>query len=171
MKALIHFAYTGTYWDRGGNEPSAQPRLIVNAKVYALAEEYQCPTLKQYAIAQFKDATADHDDVLDVEAMIRLVYTTTPADDQGLREQLIRTVMRDYRWWRAREGFQQALETMPRFCQSVLSRLEHKATLPPDALNDASTCPTCHTADYEMYHGQIVHPCKSCHQMINRRWF
>lgn len=49
IQALLYFAYQDEYSDEGGNDQAHPHRSTVNAKVYALAGDWQYPLLKSCA--------------------------------------------------------------------------------------------------------------------------
>lgn len=63
--------------------------LTEHAKVYALAEKYHIAGLKSLARTYFQAATSTDWNTADFAAAIHVVYTTTIAEDTGLREIVI----------------------------------------------------------------------------------
>lgn len=68
--------------------------IIDHVKVYALAEKYNIAALKSLARNKFQSAVSTHWDTADFAAAIHVVYTTTIAEDTGLREIVISTLQR-----------------------------------------------------------------------------
>lgn len=80
---LIYF-YSSDYEDKLGRGPS----LNLNAQMYAVADKYDIPHLKETVKEKFENAIGDYDwtDVADFVNAIATVYTTTLGSDKGLRD-------------------------------------------------------------------------------------
>ncbi|EGP89096.1 unnamed protein product [Zymoseptoria tritici ST99CH_1A5] len=63
----------------------AQSHLILHTQVYALAEKYDIPSLKQLAKTKFEVAAACYYDAPELADAIESVYSTTVDSDRGLR--------------------------------------------------------------------------------------
>lgn len=64
--------------------------LLNNVSVYAIADKYDVPELKELAICKFKTRCVGHwnDDV--ITTIAKAVYESTPANDRALRDQMVR---------------------------------------------------------------------------------
>ena len=90
---MLDYLYTFTYCDDYVCNP-----LVINAHVYAMAEKYEIPALKRMAAKK----TANHLDESEhplhffVDA-IKVVWTTTPSSDKGLRSLYIAAFLFNYK--------------------------------------------------------------------------
>ncbi|KAK3676926.1 hypothetical protein LTR78_003130 [Recurvomyces mirabilis] len=67
------------------NLPEDESHLLLHARVYALAEKYDIPSLKQISRSKFEMAMACHYDSADFPEAIEEVYCSTIDGDRGLR--------------------------------------------------------------------------------------
>ena len=67
-------------------EESEESHLVLHTKVYALAEKYDIPSLKQLARSKFEMAMACFYDSEDFAEAIEEVYCSTIDSDRGLRD-------------------------------------------------------------------------------------
>lgn len=67
-------------------EESAESHLVLHTKVYALAEKYDVPSLKQLAKSKFEMAMACYYDSPEFAEAIEEVYCSTIDSDRGLRD-------------------------------------------------------------------------------------
>lgn len=67
-------------------EETEESNLLVHTKVYALAEKYDIPSLKQLAKSKFEMAMACFYDSPDFAEAIEEVYCSTIDSDRGLRD-------------------------------------------------------------------------------------
>ena len=82
---MLRFLYTSDYPD---DADDSRP-LLVNTKVYALADKYQITALKDHAKKKFKTALSWSWDIISFPEVVGMVYTTTLASDRGLRDCLV----------------------------------------------------------------------------------
>lgn len=64
----------------------SESHLLLHTQVYALAEKYDIPTLKQLAKRKFEMAVACYYDAPELADAIEFVYTSTIDSDRGLRD-------------------------------------------------------------------------------------
>ena len=67
-------------------EESEESHLVLHTQVYALAEKYDIPSLKQLARSKFEMAMACFYDSPDFADAIEEVYCSTIDSDRGLRD-------------------------------------------------------------------------------------
>ena len=67
-------------------ESEEESHLVLHTKVYALAEKYDIPSLKQLAKSKFEMAMACFYDSSDFAEAIEEVYCSTVDSDRGLRD-------------------------------------------------------------------------------------
>lgn len=72
-------------------EPEAEPNLVQHTRVYALAEKYDIPSLKQLAKNKFEMAMACWYDSPEFADAIEEVYCSTIDSDRGLRDIVLET--------------------------------------------------------------------------------
>ena len=85
-------------------------RMMANVLVYALADKYDIPELKLLAKNKFSTRVGRYCSLVDLSTIANAVFTTTPANDLGLREIVINVFSEDV---------QAALE-----CEDVISTME-----------------------------------------------
>lgn len=98
---MLRFLYTSDY---PANADSSQP-LLVNAKVYALADKYQITALKDLAKDKFEAALSSGWDIIGFPEVIGMVYTTTLASDRALRDCLAPFLVKHKEDLRENEAF------------------------------------------------------------------
>lgn len=64
--------------------------LLSNVSVYAIADKYDVSELKKLAICKFKTRCVGQWDCGLITTITKAVYESTPANDRGLRDQIIR---------------------------------------------------------------------------------
>jgi len=72
--------------DASSSSDADESHLLLHTKVYALAEKYDIPSLKQVARSKFERAMACHYDSPDFADAIEEVYCSTLDSDRGLRD-------------------------------------------------------------------------------------
>lgn len=72
-------------------ETASEAHLLLNARVYALAEKYDIPSLKQLARSKFEMAMACYYDSPEFPHAIEEVYCSTIDSDRGLRDIVLMT--------------------------------------------------------------------------------
>ncbi|KAK0252130.1 hypothetical protein LTR91_005568 [Friedmanniomyces endolithicus] len=73
-------------YDEEEELPEDQPNLVIHARVYALAEKYDIPSLKHIAKQKLEMAMACNYDSPDLPLAIEEVYCSTIDTDRGLRD-------------------------------------------------------------------------------------
>ncbi|KAF2858025.1 hypothetical protein K470DRAFT_222206, partial [Piedraia hortae CBS 480.64] len=69
------------------------PKLLLHVRVYALAEKYDIPGLKELARSKFEISLACHYDSPEVPEAIEEVYCSTIDSDRGLRDVIVQLFM------------------------------------------------------------------------------
>ena len=70
-------------------QPEEESHLVLHTRVYALAEKYDIPSLKQLAKSKFEMAMACFYDSSDFAEAIEEVYCSTIDSDRGLRDTVL----------------------------------------------------------------------------------
>ena len=104
VERMLRWIYSKDYSDQVGNQP-----LLINARMYALADKYAIIALKHHAKQKFQDSPQYPKSGLDgnypqfdskafepLMDTIPVVYTSTPNSDRGLRD-LVMEVFRPYK--------------------------------------------------------------------------
>jgi hypothetical protein len=78
-------ASDGEEYDDEYDSTESESHLFLHAQVYALAEKYDIPSLKQLARQKFEVATACYYDAPELTDAIRYVFSSTVDSDRGLR--------------------------------------------------------------------------------------
>ncbi|EMC93767.1 hypothetical protein BAUCODRAFT_36217 [Baudoinia panamericana UAMH 10762] len=77
-------------------EPSplatAEPNLVLHAKMYAAGDRYGVAGLKSLALDKFKIQLTRHWDMAEFAEAIHVVYNTTPSSDKDMREAVADTI-------------------------------------------------------------------------------
>lgn len=104
---MVHYFYRFDYLEKESNGPkrrslspyggSADPniRFGLHAKIYALAEKYGIPGLKELALEKFS-AAADYISSRDYDEFAlatSVIYSSTIEGDKGLRDVVVKTIL------------------------------------------------------------------------------
>ena len=97
------------------------------AKLYALADRYDVPGLKQHIVAfvgkflNLEELYFIKDSFGYISTLLKIVYTTTPRTDRGLRDVLIRLIWRGRAWLLNSEGAQRDVLKIDGFAKDFLN--------------------------------------------------
>jgi len=83
VEAMLNFLYHFDY------QASTSP-MIFNAKVYGIADKYNIPTLKSKAIEKSRKSVETCWSMDDFPHAIREIYSSTPGNDRGLRDLVVK---------------------------------------------------------------------------------
>lgn len=98
---MLRFLYASDYPDNA----EGSDQLLVNAKVYALADKYQIGPLKDLAKEKFSAALKSGWDIVNFPEVIEAVYRTTLASDRALRDCLAPFMKKHIEELRKHKGF------------------------------------------------------------------
>ncbi|KAI4137995.1 MAG: hypothetical protein LQ341_004868, partial [Variospora aurantia] len=105
IQRLMSFFYTGDYGDLAsvppsfffvheycdaGADDSRQERLVLHCAMYACADRYSVAHLKTQAERKYQALVVSVWPLKDLPALIADVYTSTPSNDHGLRDSMVR---------------------------------------------------------------------------------
>ena len=76
-------------WDEEEESTESDSHLVLHTQVYALAEKYDIPALKQLARHKFEMSAACYYDAPELADAIEYVYTSTVDSDRGLRDVIL----------------------------------------------------------------------------------
>ena len=107
---MIDYLYRLDYDDKSSSA-NAEGTLVMNANVYAIADKYGIPSLKE--IAQRKTAEAlktdsNHESFL---TALDIVWTTTPLSDRGLRGLFLPVIAKNKKILLEKEDFVRSVRT------------------------------------------------------------
>ena len=77
---------SGTMTDSYDYPTSSDPRMMNNVLVYAVAEKYDIPDLKDLAKSKFLTLATSKWPHVDLYAVLETIFSTTPDGDMGLRQ-------------------------------------------------------------------------------------
>ncbi|MCJ1450659.1 hypothetical protein MMC28_000992 [Mycoblastus sanguinarius] len=88
---MLRFLYAHDYYV---DYCDGKPPIVAHARMYAIADKYDIPILKDLAIAKFAPSLKDTQavDIPSFTAAIEVIYTSTLDTDRGLRDCLIPTL-------------------------------------------------------------------------------
>lgn len=66
--------------------------LVVHAHVYAIAEQYDIPVLKKYAMEEYEEEVSDHWNTVGFSDSIRILYELTPENDREMKKIAMKVV-------------------------------------------------------------------------------
>ncbi|KAI6749659.1 hypothetical protein HG530_015073 [Fusarium avenaceum] len=121
VKAMVYFMYHFDY-----KTPEDSSSLILNTKVYQIADKYGIKSLKELAAVKFGRAAETYRGSDDFLTAITLVYTTTPSTDMGLQNSILVTTFEIYEVISRRSEFYEALKTNPDFANDLTRFLFEK---------------------------------------------
>ncbi|KAF2085252.1 POZ domain-containing protein [Saccharata proteae CBS 121410] len=173
VEMMVRFFYRFDYDDTVHIDGKESP-YMVNALVYALADKYDCQSLKELALRKFEDANHSWhlEDLLDI---VRAVYDTTPSTDRGLRDQVVDATHYNLDKLIYEPEFMDMLEDVPGFAadltRAVTENAVEKAEM--EAKEIRRQCPGCKahwTTDMHLLWNTIYN-CFSCgHSMEGHYW-
>lgn len=122
LNFLYHFDY----------QASTSP-MIFNAKVYSIADKYNIPTLKSQAIEKSRKSVETCWSMDDFPHAIREIYSSTPGNDRGLRDLVVKIACEHMETLSERPEFRILLEEACGFAADVVlfmakDRFEHIKT-------------------------------------------
>ncbi|CAN9449974.1 unnamed protein product [Alternaria alternata] len=93
VKLLVQYLYEGEYDIKLTDMAhSAQPVLLVNAKMYEIGDKYDVLGLKQLALAKFSLACETYWESQQFAPAAHYAFSTTPESDKGLRDIVTKTI-------------------------------------------------------------------------------
>ena len=99
---------------------------IVNAQVYAVADKFEVPGLKALSQQKFRDSIASDWNLPVFPRVVRLVYESTPAQDQGLRSVIASVSQCHFSVLKHREEFAEVLREVHDFALDILYLSENR---------------------------------------------
>jgi hypothetical protein len=103
-------------------ETSPSPSII-NARVYAIADKYGIPGLKDLSRKKFRDCLVGDWDNDSFSNVIRFVYKSTPEQDRGLRKEVVAVAKRHIHKLRDRVEFKTTQREVPDFTLDLLDSI------------------------------------------------
>lgn len=102
--------------------------MVVEAKMYAMADKYELDGLKEVAKTRFAEALKRSYDTEEFVVAVETVYSTTPDSDRGLRD-----IVTAFTWSRqetllARKDVQSLLNYLDAFSKDLVQEICRKAS-------------------------------------------
>ncbi|EMC94017.1 hypothetical protein BAUCODRAFT_158650 [Baudoinia panamericana UAMH 10762] len=145
---------SGSQWPSKHNDkvtPTGDCNTVMHAKMYALGSKYGIHSLQDAALGKFmKAATYAWNSEAFVVAL-RLVYTTTPENDKGLRNVATQTLLRHEDVLLRKGSMEKCMRSIDGLAYDLLKA---KQTMKPDT--NGPCCNTCGTANVKL--------CCNCHE-------
>ena len=140
VEAMLNFLYHFDY------QASISP-MIFNAKVYSIADKYDIPTLKSQAVEKSRKSVETCWSMDDFPHAIREIYSSTPGNDRGLRDLVVKIACEHMETLSKQPDFRILLEEACGFAADVVlfmakHRFKHTKTYEcPNCLNSwEQTC-------------------------------
>jgi hypothetical protein len=121
VKAMVQFMYHFDY-----KTPEDSSSLILNTKVYQIADQYGIQSLKEHAAGKFARGTLTYVRSDEFPIAVNLVCTTTPSTDMGLRNSILITTFDNFDATMCRDEFREALKMNPDFAADLYRFLFEK---------------------------------------------
>lgn len=104
---MISYLYSLDYMDKPSvaNIETSEGRLVVNARVYAIAEKYMIESLKELAKQKTLAAISDEWNSESFLTALEIVWNGTPASDRALRACYVTVVVKHRNALRKKEAF------------------------------------------------------------------
>ncbi|CAD6444460.1 6a6c280b-755d-4884-8bd3-fc363dc20355 [Sclerotinia trifoliorum] len=118
-------------WNNGGIVPEAIPvslpsSLLLNAKVYIIADKYMIPALKSLACEKCSKSLEEHWNTPEFSATAELLWENTPSSDMLLRDSVVATAASNIDVLLDRGEFVEFMSAHGDFAVEVLKRVIRK---------------------------------------------
>lgn len=127
---MLRFMYYGTYTDPG-NAPTDLPPILLDVKVFKIADMYLVETLKDVALKKFRKHCSKDWATTDFAAAIQEIYSTNLDDDsmKTIAVNIAREHIKDYSDnEEAYKDIRLALQEIPKFAAHVLLEVVNKGS-------------------------------------------
>ncbi|KAF4463285.1 btb poz [Fusarium albosuccineum] len=152
VEAMLYFMYNFNYTNTSGSST-----MVFDAQVYQIADKYDFEALKCHAKDRFGDAIDQSWNMDDFPLAVTVVYTTTPAEDRGLRDLVVETSHWNIDSLITRDDFCEMLRNVPDFAADLVPFLCGKLTMGVKGYN----CPGCSRLVHFKFNGSIGY-CPEC---------
>ncbi|KAI6749658.1 hypothetical protein HG530_015072 [Fusarium avenaceum] len=115
IEAMLQFIYHFDY-----TNDSKESAMIFHAKVYQIADKYGIFALKEHAKKKFSAVVKTDWSTDDFPLAIEFVYLTTPTEERGLRDLVVKTPYTNVQNLNTRDGFCQTLRTTADFAADLV---------------------------------------------------
>ncbi|PYI33038.1 POZ domain-containing protein [Aspergillus indologenus CBS 114.80] len=119
IEAMFQFMY-GFEYDSSGSDQGRTSPMLLNVKVYQVADKYQVPKLKDRAREKFKAIVETCWQMDDFPVAIEEAYKRTTKEDRSLRDILVRTSQEHIGELEASEDFRLVLEGTAGFAADLV---------------------------------------------------
>ncbi len=136
--------------------------LIINAKVYIIADKYDIPALKGVAVRMYKDAVIDRWNSPSFPASARLVYDNTAVEKDKLRGTIVEVALENLVGLTSREDFLALLQKNGEMAKDIIVALARKG-IRSIIGDEAGKCTVCDGPTVTLRPLQ-EHVCASCRE-------
>ena len=144
---MIDYLYRLDFDDQpsSANNKALEGRLVINARVYAIAEKYELCSLKDVAKEKTVAALGDEWNTESFLMALEIAWTTTPISDRALRDCFIPVIGQHKDDLHKKEGFLEVMRANGDLAVDVVEDCWGKAKVPNPAIMYCSRC--------QYYHG------------------
>ncbi|EMD86655.1 hypothetical protein COCC4DRAFT_33157 [Bipolaris maydis ATCC 48331] len=142
VEAMLRFLYSFDY-DASGSVADVASPMVFNVKVYSIADKYDVPALKSIAREKFKESVKTCWNMDDFPHAIAEVYSSTPPNDQGLRDLIVEVACERITELLQKQGFRDVLGEAVGFASDLVKLQASKKR--PNEKQDRTKyrCPNC----------------------------
>lgn len=119
---MLMYLYT-TLYPQSGMPPRVPQDAIFDAKVYAVADKYDLPDLKQKTRQAFLATWRGTWNFALLKDLVHAVYELTPDQDPGLRDEVIETVWNNRISWLPMKPMQELTAECQGLRKDILQRV------------------------------------------------
>jgi speckle-type POZ protein len=141
VEAMLQFMYTSDYDASGSAENSASP-MVLNVKVYSIADKYDVPALKSQAKEKFETTVKTCWNMDDFPYAVAEVYNSTTSIDRGLRDVVIDVTCEHINQLLSKQGFCDVLGESVGFASDMTQHLAKSQEESEKRLKKYQ-CPNC----------------------------
>lgn len=122
VEAMLSFMYSFDYDNSHG------PLMTYDARVYQIADKYNMPALKAHSKNKFEAIVTKSWSAAEFPSVISVVYETTPQQDRGLRDVVVKTSHSNIKQLLEGENFKSILREAPDFAADLIPLLCDKSS-------------------------------------------
>jgi hypothetical protein len=118
------------------------PKMVFDAQIYATADKYDIPSLKDLVIANFDKKLKTRQAATDFSLSIKVIYESTLPTDRGLRDIAVRLAVENLKArFEKNEVFQKAMSEVAEFGKDLVRELSNRLEAQPKV--NRYECPNC----------------------------
>jgi hypothetical protein len=134
--------------------------LLIHSRMYALADYYNIPPLKNLSKTKFRKAAQTHWDSPEFGQAIEIIFTSTLYGDRGLR-QVVKEIVQEHHSVMEKPEIESIMRESPDFAYDVLMSMLKKKVL----LFESISCSNC--KNYSSITGGAVMTVCRCGKFVN----